>query len=285
MIQQLKDSGYINKEMEEFFKFNVVHGRYLCGNIIQEFLPKIKETEIQVDDNLAIFTVSDLHSTNNSILKLVNLSKQINFLIVPKYVFWISKVEALYKHISENYSTLPDYILYLDGLDTLILKDIYNPKKYLDFYNCKVLFNVENQYAGTGYEAPTAEYLHNFYNDDYQNFLNKNREKYGNDLPFGLNAGVFLVEKKYVLKLLKEAYNYMKRNPNKGFPYGCTDDQYVFRYLHNKHYDLISVDIFNIFSFWGGQMSVDDNPNNYMFKIGYTDKYLRKYLDKKIENN
>ena len=165
MIQQLKDSGYINKEMEEFFKFNVVHGRYLCGNIIHEFLPKIKETEIQVDDNLAIFTVSDLHSTNNSILKLVNLSKQINFLIVPKYVFWISKVEALYKHISENYSTLPDYILYLDGLDTLILKDIYNPKKYLDFYNCKVLFNVENQYAGTGYEAPTAEYLHNFYND------------------------------------------------------------------------------------------------------------------------
>jgi hypothetical protein len=77
----------------------------------------------------------------------------------------------------------------------------------------------------------------------------------------------------------------MSGDVQSGFPYGCTDDQYVFRHLQNKYYDLISVDIFNIFSFWGGAMSVDNHPNNDMFRIGYTQQYLNDYLNKKQQND
>jgi hypothetical protein len=266
--------------MEEFFNFNILHGRQLCGMLISNFLPRIQSNQLKISDDLTIITVSDSHSTASSTLNLINLEDKdkIKFLVVPQYIFWISKVEQLYFYIKENYDNLPNYILYLDGSDTLILKDIIDPKEYLDFYKCKILFNIENQYAGTGYEAPNPTYLHDFYNSHYENFLDKNEIKYGNRLPFGLNAGVFLGEKEYVFNLVEEAYNYMKGNPDDGFPYGCTDDQYVFRYLHNKYYDIVSADIFNIFSFWGGNMSIDNHPNNYMFKIGYTNKYLNDYL-------
>lgn len=269
--------------IENFFQFNVLHGRHLCGLIIKDFLPRLKETTIELSDNLVVCTVSDNDVTSYSTLNLIQLKnkEQIKFLKVDQYIKWISKVETLYYFIKDNYNNLPNYILYLDGLDTLILKDILNPAEYLDFYNCKILFNVENQYAGTGYMAPNETYLHDFYNTDYDSFLNNNLNKYGNTLPFGLNAGVFLGEKEYVFKIVKECYEYMLGNIEDGFPHGCSDDQYVFRYLQNKYYDIISADVFNVFSFWGGLMSIDDDPNHHMFKIGYTQKYLQDYLNKK----
>lgn len=271
---------------EDFFQFNVLHGRHLCGLVIKEFRSKLQETTIKLSDELVVCTVGDRNATANSTLNLIQLENkdQIKFLQVDSYVKWISKVETLYNFIKDNYDDLPKYLLYLDGLDTLILKDITNPAEYLDFYNCKILFNVENQYAGTGYVAPYPKYLHDFYNSDYQSLLKNNLEKYGNRLPFGLNAGVFLGEKEYVFDMVKECYEYMSGDTEAGFPYGCTDDQYVFRYLQNKYYDLISADIFNIFSFWGGAMSVDDHPNNTVFKIGYTQQYLQDYLNKKQQN-
>jgi hypothetical protein len=271
--------------MREFFNFNILHGRHLCGMVIANFLPILQSKQLKISDDLIIITVSDPRCAANSTLNLVSLEdkEKLKCLIVPKYVFWISKVEQLYLYIKENYDKLPNYILYLDGSDTLILKDIVDPREYLDFYNCKVLFNIENQYAGTGYEAPNPTYLHDFYNTQYESFLIKNEEKYGNRLPYGLNAGVFLGEKEYVFKLVEEAYQYMSGSVDDGFPYGCSDDQYVFRYLHTKYHDIISADIFNVFSFWGGSMSVDNNPNNDMFRIGYTYKYLDDYL--KVKEN
>ena len=272
--------------IEEFFQFNILHGRHLCGSVISEFPLRLQETTIKLSDDLVVCTVSDNNATLNSTLNLVQFENkdQIKFLNVDQYIKWISKVETLYHFIKDNYDNLPKDILYLDGLDTLILKDITNPAEYLDFYKCKILFNIENQYAGTGYEAPTPEYLHDFYNKDYNSFLENNEHKYGNRLPFGLNAGVFLGEKEYIFNMVKECYEYMSEDYENSFPYGCTDDQYVFRYLQNKYYDIISVDIFNIFSFWGGEMSVDNHPNHYMFEIGYTKQYLQDYLNKKQQN-
>ena len=33
----------------------------------------------------------------------------------------------------------------------------------------------------------------------------------------------------------------LKDNPNKGFPYGCQDDQCVLRYLNNKYFKKVSI--------------------------------------------
>jgi len=265
--------------LKDFFQFNVLHGRYLCGSILNDFKNELQNTSVYLTEDLAIFTVTDNHSANASTLNSIKIknNNQVNFLKIEHYTKWISKVETLYFHIKNNYDNLPKYILYLDGLDTLILKDIINPSEYLEFYDCKILFNIENQYAGTGYEPPDRSYLSDFYNSQYQSFLEKNKEKYGNVLPFGLNAGVFLGEKYYILNLLKECLDYMSGDVKNGFPHGCTDDQYVFRYLHNKHYNIISADIFNVFSFWGGHMSIDNNSNN-TFAVGYTKRFLDDYL-------
>jgi hypothetical protein len=271
----------MNSNLQKLFGVNIIHGRYLCQEIINKHPEKLKQNKIKFSKDLAVITVLSENVKNSSTLRFINLHEDscISYLTVPKYIFWISKVETLYYYIQKNYDTLPNYILYLDGLDTLVLKSIEHPSKYLDFYKCKVLFNVENQYAGTGYEPPTSQYLHEFYNQQYTSFIQKNNEKYGNDLPFGLNAGVFLGEKKFVLQMLEEALSFMKEDTQKGFPYGCTDDQYVFRYLHNIHYGNISADIFNIFSFWGAAMSLDDNKNNLKFKLGYNKRFLKDYLE------
>lgn len=270
-------------QIEEFFRFNVLHGRSLCGPLVSDFLPRIQKNKLKISDDLVVLTVSDIGCSDNSILRLLNLEdySKIIYLTVPVYIKWISKIETLFFYIKNNYNSLPNYILYVDGSDTLILKDIENPKQYLDFYKCKILFNIENIYTGTGYEAPNKEYLYDFNNHQLSIFLEKNKEKYGNELPFGLNAGVFLGEKNYVLNMLEEAYNYMKGDIKDGFPYGCTDDQYVCRYLHTKYYDIISADIFNIFSFWGGDFSMSENESDAIFNIGYTNKYLNDYLIRK----
>ena len=270
-------------KIEEFFRFNVLHGRSLCGPLVSDFLPRIQKNKLRISDDLVVLTVSDVGCSENSILRFLNLEdySKIVYLTVPIYIKWLSKVETLYFHIKDNYNLLPTYILYVDGSDTLILKDIEDPKQYLDFYKCKILFNVENIYTGTGYEPPNLEYLNDFNSNQFSIFLRKNKEKYGNELPFGLNAGVFLGEKSYVLNMLEEAYNYMIGNINDGFPYGCTDDQFVFRFLHNKYYEIISVDIFNKFSFWGGHFSMSEDPSDVIFNIGYTNKYLNDYLIRK----
>jgi hypothetical protein len=270
----------ITKEeiIKELFNFNIIHGRQLCGDIINQYLENVVKTKIKIDKNLFICTVIDKNSFKGSCLHKIQFDNeyQIHFIIVDKYTKWITKVLELYDFIRNNYDKLPKYILYLDGMDTLILKDIVNPSEYLDFYDCKILFNIENQYAGTGYEGPYPMYLNDFYNDDYNYFLKRNNEKYKNELPYGLNAGVFLGEKKYVLDILEEAFYYMIGDINNGFPNGCTDDQYVFRYLHNRHYDIISADVFHKFSFWGGRMSYTDEK----FKPYYNNQFLEKYLNK-----
>ena len=38
---------------------------------------------------------------------------------------------------------------------------------------------------------------------------------------------------------------HMEDDFNKGFPYGCLDDQCMFRWAQNKYFDKISVDVYN----------------------------------------
>ena len=263
---------------EDLYQFCIIHGRDLCGKIIVFHEDRLKGTEIQISKNIHICTVIDYPLDGNPIQKVVS-NNEVHFLVVKTYKKWISKIEKLVEHIKTNYNELPDYILYLDGYDTMILNDILNPREMLDFYKCKILFSTEPYYVGTGYVSPTASYLKG-YHECRTNYINLNMEKYGSPMDFGINAGVFLGEKKYLLNILEEALILMNDDILKEFPYGCTDDQYVLRYLHNKHFDIIGGDVFNKFFFWGGDFSFTNIPGEEKYHIGYSNKYMETYLNK-----
>ena len=53
----------------------------------------------------------------------------------------------------------------------------------------------------------------------------------------------------------------MKDIPEKGFPYGCLDDQMLMKYLIAIDFDNISIDIFHKLFFWGTEQSLSDDFN------------------------
>jgi hypothetical protein len=260
--------------VQNLTNFNILHGR----SVVYEVMDKVdlKNRFVQVNENICILTVIDKQSLGQSTLHNVNITNnKINFLLIDKYEFWTSKIKELINYIKNNYNNLPNYILYLDALDTLILNDINHPSEYLDFYKSKILFNTEPAYWSTGYQAPIIGYLDSYSYDNKEKYKALNKEKYGTDFEIPINAGVFLGEKEYTLSLLEETYDIMTDDINKGFPYGCIDDQLVLRYLHTKHFEHISGDIFNTFSFWGC-IQTFENPEN-IFRLDYTKQFLNNY--------
>jgi hypothetical protein len=262
--------------------FPIIHGRAVCGYVLYNNFPPIPE--ISVSDDLHIVTVVDKSSMNSNSIDKIRFKKgKINYIIIDEYKKWISKIEELKNYIEFNYNDLPKYILYLDSFDTLILKDILHPQEYLDYYKCKVLFNAEPAYHHTGFPGPEGtgnDYYDSLYYGGRDEYMKLNNEKYGYPLDNSLNAGVFIGEKDYILSLLKEIYNIMKDDHDKGFPYGCQDDQCVLRYLNNKHFDNISTDIFSLFAFWGCP-ELFKQPNS-IYSIDYFKKYKHEYDNRMV---
>lgn len=266
----------MQKTYIDLLQFPIIHGRYLCNEVLTNM--DISKNSIEVSDDIQILTVVDKHSVSQNLLSKMSFKKaKVHAIIIEKYVKWISKIKHLKEYIELEYENLPDYILYLDGFDSLILQDISNPKKILDFYKCKLLFNMESNYSHTGFPEPIPNYFDKLFYVEANRALNLNSKKYGSTIHAGLNAGVFLGEKEYVLQILKETLAYMVDDYNKGYPYGCMDDQCLLRYVHNEHFDDISIDLFNIFCFWGSKLTFEDFSENNIFGIGYTQKYLKNY--------
>jgi hypothetical protein len=254
--------------------FPIIHGRFICNAVLSTF----EMPEVSISDDLHIATVLDKPCAHQRTIEGINFKKgKVHVIVVDEYVKWITKIEALKNYIEENYNTLPKYFLYLDGIDTLILKDIQDPKQYLDLYKCKVLFNAEPFYHHTGFAGPTFNYFDSLYTTESVRYNELTLNKYKSQVLMSLNAGVFLGEKEYILTLLKEAYSLMTDDFEKGFPYGCMDDQCLLRYLHNEHFDDISADIFNQVSFWGCPTTFDETFNNY--SIGYSESSFKNYIN------
>ena len=134
------------------FNKPILHGRSLCStayfNHFKKNLPKVK-----IPSNLKILTVNDkISSTSRS---LIWSNCEIHSILLDEYIKWISKVDSLYNYILKNFKYLPDYIMYLDGFDTIIINDIPNISNLLNFYKCKILFNSEYGYWHTGFFSPT----------------------------------------------------------------------------------------------------------------------------------
>tara|TARA_B100001094_G_C18162606_1_gene790225 strand:+ start:653 stop:1477 length:825 start_codon:yes stop_codon:yes gene_type:complete len=242
----------------------ILHGRPICsfanGNLGTP-LP-----EVSCPSDLKILTVLDKKSdTNASINWVNNPSFSIEKIYVSPYVKWVSKIDSLYKYINKHYDLLPEYIMYLDASDTVIINDIPDIKPLLSFYKCKALFNSEYGYWHTGFASPkgTSGYYDPLYLSIKSQYFKLTKSKYGfKDLvQASLNAGAFVGEKDYILNLLLKTLNIMNDDPAKNFPYGCQDDQCVLKYLHFKDYENTSIDIFHKLFFWGTSRSLEDATN------------------------
>jgi carbamoyltransferase len=240
-------------KVKKLMDYKVVHGRELCNSI----LINLPLPEVYVSDDIKIITVVD--NKDNTLSQSKVLNNQIEFLYVDNYVKWVTKIEKIKLYLDSNYDSLPNYILYIDAFDGLIVNDIVNPKRLLDYYDCKILFNCESNFTHTGFLGHSMEYFIPLYTREFERYINLNMQKYNKNFDFGLNAGVFLGEKEYVYQLITETYNYMIDDESKGFPYGCLDDQCLLRFMLNEKFDYISVDFENIFCLWGTEATYLEN--------------------------
>jgi hypothetical protein len=240
-----------NKLPKNIFDLKIIHHGATVNTIFEGGY--FKDKVIKLSDKLIALQVNDQHSHNVSIINKIQFENpnQVVSIVVPKYEKWLSKPKELINYIETNYSNIPDYILYTDGTDVAIMNDIMNPESMLQYYKCDVLFNCEPNFAHTGFDKPSVEYYGPVYEKQTPIYQKLNKEKYGVPHLRSLNAGVFLGKKDAVLTMLKEAVVYMEDDPSKGFPYGCLDDQVMFRELQNTYFDKISVDVYNNFFLFG----------------------------------
>lgn len=245
------------------FKKPILHGRPLCSRAYYSFF-KEKIPLVSKPDNLHIVTVNDSYANTNASCYWSGC--KIHSIIVPEYIKWITKVKCLHSYISKNFNTLPKYIMYLDGMDTVVINDIPSISRLLKFYECKILFNFEYGYWHTAFEEPKSisGYYELVLSDIKDKYIKLNQKKYkfkNKNIQASLNAGAFVGEKKYLLNFLEKCLDYMEDDPEKGFPYGCPDDQMLMKYCIVADFDNISIDIFHKLFFWGTEQSLSDEIN------------------------
>ena len=252
--------------MEEILEIPLVHGRFICNYLLKEIktLP-----EVNVSNNVKILTVIDKrHKSSCVLLKSNLLNSEITVIEVDKYIKFISKVEGLKNFIENNYDELPEYILYMDGFDTLIINNLDDPSNILKEYNCKMLFNATPGYyfhTGVSQKYTDTKKYRELLLDMKDSFLKKNHKKFNlsKDNNTSLNAGIFIGEKKFTLEILKEVHEYMLSDHERGFPYGSTCDQMVFKYLNDKYFDDICIDIYKKLTLWGNEKTIEKQDSIY----------------------
>ena len=248
-----------NNLHNDITNYTIVHGRTGIG-LYNSYLTN---NVITINPDVFVYTIVDKHSAGNAFITNSKISNNsIHIIKIETYEKWESKIKESIIYIKDNFDKLPTFILYVDAFDVSILNSIDNPKEMLDFYNCRILFNGEANYTHTGFPDPILGYFNKLYYDEAEKYGVLNQSKFGAPLQKSLNAGVFLGYKEDVLRILEETYEYMMDDFNKGFPYGCKDDQCLLRYMHNKHYDIISVDVFNKYFMHCTPLSSGEDEND-----------------------
>lgn len=274
-------SEKFNEIPEDFFKLKIIHHGAVVNTIFAAGY--FDNRVIKLSSNMVALQVNDDYGNGISKINKIKFENpnQVVSITVPVYEKWLSKPRELLRYIKENYSKLPEYILYTDGSDVAILNDIDNPKEMLDYYQCDVLFNCEPNYMHTGFGLPSHGYYNPLYEKEIYVYEDLNEQKYGIKHKRSINAGVFLGKKDYVISMLEDAMRYMEDDHNKGFPYGCLDDQCMFRWLQNQYFDKISVDVYNNYFLFAYPKSIESDENDWehfqFFKKNYEHMYLTKY--------
>jgi hypothetical protein len=81
----------------------------------------------------------------------------------------------------------------------------------------------------------------------------------------------------------------MEDDHKKEFPYGCLDDQCMFRWMQNEYFDKISVDVFNKYFLFAYPKSIEVDENDWehfsFFKRNHEKLYLEKFPNIKIDSS
>lgn len=269
---------YIHSKIpENVFKLKILHHFGITSLIVDS--PFFDNKIIKLSEEIRIIQVNSENVHDKSYVNKIPFEnpEQSVEIIIPTYIKWISKIDHLINYIESNYNTLPEYILYLDGTDTLIINDIIDPQSILDYYKCDVLFNAEPNYMHTGFNLPSAQFYDVLYGESRTKYMELNLEKYGVAHDRSLNAGIFLGKKGFVLKMLKETYDLMTGDASLGFPYGGMDDQCVLRFIQNRHYNEMSVDVYNKYFLFAFPNSIESSEDNWEHFEHFNKKNIKLY--------
>lgn len=258
---------------EELLNFKVIHGSG-CNHLKSDpnfIIPSISK-------EIKVVMISNFKHQNLNI-DAYSKSDKLDFTFIELQTFncWIDKIKPL---LDLAKSINNKYILYLDTSDTVLVSDITDPKSLLDKYNCKVLFNAEDNYSHPGHPCDPKEWLKlypHYYSGkgkvDERNKLNLSSKINTNGFTKSLNAGVFLGEREYLINALQQILDLMLEDPKKGYPYGESDDQILWQYLMaNCKNNEIEIDYYNLFFLWTHSRKFDFPPDhwehfNYFNKI------------------
>lgn len=231
---------------------------------------------VNISDDIKILTVEDTYNCSKQTFLHTNIpSSSLEKICVEKYIKWISKVIGLRDYISTHYDFLPEFILYLDSFDTIVVNDIDSPKTLLEYYNCKILFNKEGGFGHDGCLEPSQEYYNIWLGEVHEINSKLINKLYGISQNIGLNAGMFIGYKKYLLEILEEMVDYHEKDFNMGFPYGSIDDQNLFRYMFLKYPDIIGLDVFcKLFTQAARPEFPPSDPNYFNYFCKYETNYI-----------
>ncbi len=151
-----------------------------------------------------------------------------------------------------------EYVLHLDATDVLLVDD---PQilldRFLQYYNCGVLFNAE---------------VHCHPNDDFSHEAKLFEEKTYSQKHRHLNSGCYIGRKDAIIKVLQEAIAILPRS------YGGNskinqDDQRIVRIVHKNLYPLIQIDSHRHLFQTLGRASLRDITSSYLQKGNPSHRY------------
>ena len=269
MIVERSDNIY-----EELHNFKVVHGSGSNNfklNPDFNYIPSISK-------DIKVVMISNHREQNGYLDRYIN-SDRLDFTFIELQTFkcWIDKIEPL---LNLCKSIDSKYVMYLDTSDTVLVSDINDPQSLLNTYNCKVLFNAEDNYCYPGHPCDPKLWLKKYpeYYKDMDATINKNKLNLSkkintNGFTKSLNAGVFLGEREFLIEVLQKILDLMLDDPSKGYPYGESDDQILWQYMMSIYENNeIEIDYYNLFFLWTHTRKFEFTPDhwehfNYFNKI------------------
>jgi hypothetical protein len=184
----------------------------------------------------------------------------------------------------------------MDSRDTVIVNDIENPQEILDRYNCKILFNAEDDYYFPDHPCVDKSYIkqyaehnnepeHFYYENRISKVVDKNTTNLQNKIncaPYrkSLNSGLFLGEREYMVEALEKMLKYMYDDPTKGYPYGEIENQKLWQYIQSEcENGEIEIDYYNLYFLWTHQFKFDvEKTHSWHFNHFYNNYYKQPHV-------
>lgn len=247
----------------EIHNFKIIHGSEINHFKNDKYcIPTISK-------DVKVVMISNVKHSSFFVDHYINSDKlDFSFIELQTFKCWIDKIEPL---LNLAKSIDNKYILYLDTSDTVLVSDILDPKSLLDKYNCKVLFNAEDNYSYPGHPCDPKLWLSNYPNY-YQNkgkVMDKNKlalskKMNTNGFTRSLNAGVFLGKREFLIEVLQNILDLMLDDPSKGYPYGESDDQILWQHMMSIYENNeIEIDYYNLFFLWTHPRKFDFLPDHW----------------------